>query len=215
MTTRVKILLFIGLLLIGVTQGFFGGLEPDDSDIIAVQQNPRPAAADRSSQDPHAAIVFSLPSSKKSVKLATPRNIFAPLTAQLATKKNKLVTRRPPPRTKPKATGAAKPMPPKPIPPKGPTPEQLAKLRQEKARMKAKQEMNKYRFLGYLQRAGEQLVFLSNGKALYIVKQGEMVEGAIKLKAIEDTSVVLSKVLTGMGATAEAKLLLTKDKKGT
>ncbi|MEC4673593.1 MAG: hypothetical protein VST68_05350 [Nitrospirota bacterium] len=215
MTTRIKILLLIGLLLIGATQGFFGGLEPDDSDIVAVQQNSGLVASHRSSQVLHASSGFSLPSSKESVKLATPRNIFATLKAQLAPKKSKPVPRRPPSKTKTKTPVVARPVAPKPVQPTGPTPEQMAKRQEDRARMKAELEMNKYRFLGYLQRAGEQHVFLSNGQALYIVKQGEVVEGAIKLKTIEDTSVVLSKILTGMGATAEATLQLTKDEKGT
>lgn len=208
MTQRVKILLLVGLLLIGGTQVYFSGLEPDDSNIVAVHQTPGQTAPLRSTPNPQTSIAFSLPSSKELVKLATPRNIFAPLKAPLPPKKNKPVSRRPPAPKKPNPPVAEKPIPPKPVQPTGPTPEQLA-------RRQAEQEMNQYRFLGYLERGGIQHVFLSNGQALYIVKQGETVEGAIKLKTIMDTSVVLSKALTGTGTTVEATLPLTKDGKGT
>ena len=208
MTRRVKILLLVGLLLIWGTQVFFSGLEPDDSDIVATQPESGQAPTAGSSQGPHASIVFSMPAAKESVKLATPRNIFAPLTSEFTPKKDKPPSRRPSPPTKPQPPVAMKSIPPKPVPPAGPTPEQLA-------RRQAEQEMNKYHFLGYLERAGEQHVFLSNGQALYIVKQGETVEGAIKLKSIMDTSVVLSKSLNGMDATVEATLQLIQDGKGT
>lgn len=210
MTQRVKILLLAGLLLILGAQVFFGGLEPDDSDIVAVLEtsgNTTPLGSPKSTQTS----TFSLPSSKDIVKLATPRNIFAPLTEELSPMKAKPVPPPPLPPTKPKPAVVAKPPAPQPVLPRGPTPEELARLQEEKARIIAEKEMSRYRFLGYLERAGEQHVFLSNGQALYIVKPGEMLEGAITLKTIDDTSVVLSKLLTGMNTTAEATLSLTKD----
>ena len=90
----------------------------------------------------------------------------------------------------------------------GPSPNDLAA-------QQAKQQLKQYQFLGYLTKEGEQQIFLSNGQAIYIVKQGETLEGDIQVKAIEPTSVILSKHLKGSGETVEATLPLTKDGKKT
>jgi hypothetical protein len=61
---------------------------------------------------------------------------------------------------------------------------------------------------------GESQVFLSNGQAIYIAKQGETLEGDIVIQAIQPTEVTLSKTLKSNGLTVDATLPLTKEGKG-
>ena len=212
MTQRVKILLLIGLLLIGGTQFYFGSLEPDDPEFNAPLSPGGPSHPVNSSKVESTSIAFSLPATKEQVSLAKPRNIFAPLGSDQSGKKKVVVAHKPPPPPPPPPPrpqpSVAQPPPPSAVPPPGPNIE-------DRARLKAEKEMARYTFLGYLKRSGEQHVFLSNGQALYIVKQGEVVEGGITLKTIEESAVVLSKVLTGMATTAETTLQLTKEGNGT
>jgi len=136
------------------------------------------------------------------IKLNTPRNIFAPLRdpnqpkPQVAKKLHKS-----------KAT-TPKPPPPKQVPVKNtrpaPSPNSLAT-------QQAQQQLKQFKFLGYLTKQGEQQVFISNSQAIYIVKQGETLEGDIQVKSIEPTTVVLSKHLKSIGETVEATLPLTKE----
>lgn len=99
---------------------------------------------------------------------------------------------------------------PPPVQPRsGPSPAELVAQR-------ARQQLNQYRFLGYLTKGGESQAFLStkNSEAVYIVKQGEKVEGAVQVRAIEPTAVVLSMRVRETGASIEETIPLTKEKDG-
>lgn len=152
-------------------------------------------------------VAFGFDKPLQTIALNTPRNIFAPLRDPNQPKPQ--VAKRPPK----KKFQASKPPPPRPAPVKkqqpATSPTNLA------AQQQARQQLQKYQFLGYLTKEGEQQIFLSNGQAIYIVKQGETLEGDIQVKSIEPTSVVLSKHLKNIGETVEATLPLTKDGKET
>jgi len=157
-------------------------------------QNVRP-----SSNSPDLAKV--LEPARQNVSFSNPRNIFAPLTFK------KPVT--PPPKGKPKpvVANSSQPKPKKPPPPSGPSPGELAAER-------ARQLLNKYRFLGYLKKGGESQAFLTNGKDIYIVRQGEIMEGRILVNRIDPTNIVLSTKVKETGDQIEAIIPLTKEKKG-
>jgi len=157
-------------------------------------QNVRP-----SSNSPDLAKV--LEPARQNVSFSNPRNIFAPLTFKKPVP--------PPPKGKPKPVVANSPQPKrkKPPPPSGPSPGELAAER-------ARQLLNKYRFLGYLKKGGESQAFLTNGKDIYIVRQGEIMEGRILVNRIDPTNIVLSTKVKETGDQIEATIPLTKEKKG-
>lgn len=138
-----------------------------------------------------------------------PKNIFRPLKTERETAalsppaKNRAEPRRDPappvsvapsalePSTVPLLPPAAKGIqpvipsaPPTPAAPPGPTPEELAK-------QTGRQELSRYRYLGYLVRGGHDEAFLTKGKDLHIVKAGETIDQHVLVKAIGPTGVTL------------------------
>lgn len=139
---------------------------------------------------------------RQTAKFSLPRNIFAPLgVSQIAHQKkiDKAPTSRPP---KP----APSPVPVQPPPP-GPSVADLAGQR-------AREQLNQFRFLGYLTKGGESQAFLTNGQAIYIVKQGEMLEGRVQVHKIEPETVVLSTQVWETGSHVQATIPLTPDTNG-
>ncbi|MCA9468269.1 MAG: hypothetical protein KC643_22910, partial [Nitrospira sp.] len=98
------------------------------------------------------------------------------------------------------------PPPPPPTPP-GPSPGELAAQR-------ARQELTQFRFLGFLTKGGESQAFLTNGQAIYIVKQGEMLEGRVQVHKIEPETVTLSTKIWETGNVIQAAIPLTPDTNG-
>ena len=143
-----------------------------------------------------------LESGRQNVSFSHSRNIFAPLTFK-----------KPPPppppksKSKPVVAKSLKPKVKKPLPPPGPSPGELAAQR-------ARQQLNKYRFLGYLKKGGKSQAFLTNGKDIYIVRQGEIMDGRIHVNRNDPTNIVLSTKVKETGAHIEATIPLTKEKKG-
>ena len=119
------------------------------------------------------ALAKSFTSPRQNMKLVTPRNIFSPFhlrsTSPSSSKKTKVA----------KATTTPKHVtPPHITPPPGPDPDELA-------RQQARQQLNQFRFLGYLKKGGESQAFLTKGQSIYIVKQGTTVEGRILVHRID------------------------------
>ena len=55
----------------------------------------------------------------------------------------------------------------------------------------ARQQLTQYRFLGYLTTNGEPQGFVGKGQDLFIVRNGEVLEGQVVVSQIEETSVTL------------------------
>ena len=138
----------------------------------------------------------SFPNARQMVKFTQPRNIFSPIGSRKIVAKRK-IPKRPPP--------SNSIVSPPPAPTKSsPSPEQLAAQR-------ARQELNKFRFLGYLTKGGESQAFLTNGQAIYIVKQGEMLEGQVQVNRIEPETIVLSAEVWEAGNQVQATIPLTPE----
>ncbi len=114
-----------------------------------------------------------LAAARRRVKEAfvAPKNIFAPLPAEKMA----------PTHAKRKAPAPAVAAPAVPPPP---SPEELAAEA-------ARQELAQFRYLGYLSRNGREEAFLSKGKELYIVRNGNSIEQKTLVKAITATDVIL------------------------
>ena len=142
------------------------------------------------------------PNARQTVKLSDPRNIFAPLgtaTTQVVKEKSSSSSQAEP------TIQTARTVPPPPPP--GPSPADLAAQR-------ARQELNQFRFLGFLTKGGESQAFLTNGQAIYIVKQGEMLEGKVQVHKIEPDTVTLSTKVWETGNIIQASIPLTPGTNG-
>ncbi len=134
------------------------------------------------------------PNSRQLVSFSQPRNIFAPLGSRQVVAKQNTPTSPQPQSNRPDTL---------PIPP-GPSPGDLAAQR-------ARQQLNQFRFLGYLTKGGESQAFLTNGQSIYIVKQGEMLEGQVQVNKIEPELIVLSTQVWETGNQIQARIPLTPE----
>ena len=194
MTNQRKGLLLVGLLIAwgGITayQMFVDTeISPSQSN-FASTNSPLPSVQALS-------LAESFPNARQMVTFSQPRNIFSPTSSRKVVAKRK-IPKRPPPSNP--TTVAPTPTPPK----ASPSPEELAAQR-------ARQQLNQFRFLGYLTKGGESQAFLTNGQAIYIVKQGEMLEGEVQVNKIEPETIVLSAQVWEAGNQVQATIPLTPE----
>ena len=197
MSRREKTLLLGGVVLILCSLTLSEWLQPTDTP-----SSDSPLQVEESMNHPpfpQSALTLNLADSKHSVTLKNPRNIFAPLKDPDAPREVQVPPERPSP-----------PSPVQPVPspvsaqPTGPSPTELAARH-------AKEEMQQYKFLGYLTKAGIQQGFLGKGQAIYIVKQGERFKDDLEVKSIGPAAVVLSKHVKQAGITVDVTLPLTEN----
>ncbi len=193
MTNQQKGVLLIGLLVAwgGVTMyqmSDFSDSSPTRSSNTS-QPSGLPSIKDLALEE-------SYPNARKSVRFSQPRNIFAPVS------KPKIVVAKKPPKRTPLADHVAPSPPPQAPTPEGPSSGELATQR-------ARQQLNQFRFLGYLKKGGESQAFLTKGHAIYIVKQGEILEGQIQVNKIEPETIVLSTQVWETGSQVQATIPLT------
>lgn len=136
----------------------------------------------------------SFPNARTMTTFSQPHNIFAPHVSHRSVVKQTVTTI---PSLRPIITQ------PKPVPP-SPTAAELATQR-------ARQQLNQFRFLGYLTKGGESQAFLTNGQAIYIVKQGEMLDGQIQVNKIEPEAIILSTHIRETGSHIQAIIPLTPE----
>ena len=188
-----------GLVLVGLLMAWGGLTAYQMSDFS------EPNSSDLSSSMPQAhstlptvkalSLDQSFPNTRQLVTFSQPRNIFAPLGLRKVVAKQK---------TPIHPTFALQPShPPPPVPP-GPSASELAAQR-------ARQQLNQFRFLGYLTKGGESQAFLTNGQAIYIVKQGEMLEGQVQVNKIEPETIILSTQVLETGNQVQATIPLTPE----
>jgi hypothetical protein len=195
MKPQQKWLVLGGLLVAwgGVT--FFQMSDSPDMDPLhaSIAETPLPPIKDL-------ALDTSFPNPRQAATFSTPRNIFAPLGMQqmIDQQKKKIAAT---------ASSSESTAPPPPAPPSGPSAAELAGQR-------ALQQLNQFRFLGYLTKGGESQAFLTNGQAIYIVKQGEILEGRVQVNKIDPETVILSTQVWETGSQIQATIPLTSDSRG-
>ena len=187
-----------GLVLVGLFVAWGGLTVYQMSDFSELSSSDNPSSMPQANSTLPSVKDLSLdqsfPNSRQIVTFSQPRNIFAPLGLR------KVVAKQKTPITPPSQPTIA---PPSPVPP-GPSPSDLAAQR-------ARQQLNKFRFLGYLTKGGESQAFLTNGQAIYIVKQGEMMEGQVQVNKIEPETIVLSTQILETGNQVQATIPLTPE----
>ena len=80
---------------------------------------------------------------------------------------------------------------PAPTTPPPPSPEELARQQEALRLQQLREQMAQYRYLGYVNQNGVQKAFLGKGREIYILKEGEMLDGTFQVVLIEATSVKL------------------------
>jgi len=81
------------------------------------------------------------------------------------------------------------PPPTLPPPPPPPSPEEIAA-------QKAREELSRFRYLGYLNRTDREQAFLSRGNDLFIVRRGETITGTYQLKEVNNNFAVIQDTAT-------------------
>ncbi len=193
MTNQQKGIVLVGLLVAwgGITTyQMWGSSESTPNSLSSSLQHGRstlPSVKDLS-------LAPTFPNTRKIVTFSQPRNIFAPIGLRHVVAKPVI------PITPPVSQKHA---PSSPAPP-GPSPAELAAQR-------AREQLNQFRFLGYLTKRGESQAFLTNGQAIYIVKQGEMLDGQVQVNKIEPETIVLSTQIWETGNHIQATIPLTPE----
>jgi len=193
MTNQQKGIVLVGLLVAWgglTTYQMWESSEPNPNNLSSSLQHGHstlPSVKDLSLEQ-------SFPNTRKIVTFSQPRNIFAPIGLRNVVAKPVI------PITPPVNREHA---PSSPAPP-GPSPAELAAQR-------ALEQLNQFRFLGYLTKRGESQAFLTNGQAIYIVKQGEMLEGQVQVNKIEPETIVLSTQIWETGTHIQATIPLTPE----
>ena len=110
--------------------------------------------------------------------------------------------------------------PPAPPPPPPPSPEELAQQQEEQAAQAARQQealrrtqlqeqMAQYRYLGYVNQGGVQKAFLGKGREIYILRQGDRLDGTFLVAAIDASTVKI------LDAESKLETVLTLKKDGS
>ncbi|GJL64870.1 MAG: hypothetical protein NPIRA04_35240 [Nitrospirales bacterium] len=202
MTNQTKIQMLVALLLLWGGAVVFQFLEDTESPETALNTLAT-VKGSKTAQD-SLALAKSFNNPRQSVTLAAPRNIFTPFNLRRDQHASSSKQRK----TSQKKVQQPASAEPKFVSPPGPSPEELAFQR-------AQQQLNKFRFLGYLKKGGESQAFLTKGESIYIVKQGETVEGRIVVNRIDPTLVILSTRIIESGNLVQAEIPLTKDAPGS
>lgn len=182
--------------------------------------------ASRSKVEDEDAFELALPRASQDESSSRPRrNIFASLdtSTQRESKKPQKTahdtpsTQRPIALASPVLSDAAPPSiepaePALPIPPTGPplpSPEELAaqaEREQHALRVKeAREQMTQFRYLGYLNQNGERKGFLGKGHDIYIVRQGDRLDGGVLVAAIDANTVTLRDTAQNLETTLQLK----------
>lgn len=146
-----------------------------------------------------AVINFALLEKKGSIPLLEKRNIFAPIPSPLKPAPPKPKPAPPPlppepPAPPPEPVVVAPPPPP--LPPPGPSPEELAA---EQSRM----EIARFKYLGFLLKRGEKVLFVARDKELFIVREGETFVTDYYLKEATRDYVIIEDRTTGISGRLE------------
>lgn len=212
MTVRTKPLLLGGLLcLLVALVGVRWMTETDPQQVpLRYKTGPRPDAIPNQQRQGDEYAVKSMKILDDSLPMTPKRNLFVPMErVQQTAAVHRLVVRQKP------VAPVVQPPPqvqvPVPPPPQQPSPEEVAAVaaRQQKDALvrQLREQMGQYRYLGYLQQDGRHRAFLGKGTEIYIIHQGDILEGKFLVAGIEATAVILKERQNEL----EARLELKKD----
>jgi hypothetical protein len=96
-----------------------------------------------------------------------------------------------------------------PAAPSGPTPEekaeQAAKEQRELKLKQLKEQMAQYRYVGYLSQDGDRKAFLGKGHEIYIIRQGDKLDGKFQVAIVEPSMVKIRDTDSALETTIRLK----------
>jgi hypothetical protein len=136
------------------------------------------------------------------------RNIFAPIRdvdkgETVAKVRATKIKRKGPPEPAPALAVAAVPAPLLPSPEE--LAEQAAQQQRETKLRQLRELMGQYRYLGYVTQAGEQKAFLGRANDIYIIRQGDTLDGQFRVTSIAPTAVTIHEPQLNLEATLQLK----------
>ena len=215
MTQRAKYLLFGGCAalwdLLLVMRWMTG--EPPQEVPLRFQSGQSPAEVSAGGKSEDGLMLKPFKAQGQATPAGPQKNIFAMGLAAVSDSSKKLhVVKRsmpPVPASAPVIVVPPPPVAPPPPIPAGPTPEELAAIaarqQHELLSRQAREQMAQYRYLGYADRDGRQQAFLGKGTEVYILQEGDQIDGKFLVAAIDPTVVVLRESVTNLEARIELK----------
>jgi hypothetical protein len=147
--------------------------------------------------------VKSLHSSVGERRLTPTRNIFAVGASPTTSEMSRSTVRR---KKESQPIEAAMVPPP---PPPGPSPEEVAEeqaRQQRELKLKQlKEQMGQYRYLGYLAQDGDRKAFLGKGHEIYIIRQGDKLDGKFQVAVVEPSIVKIRDTDSSLETTIQLK----------
>ena len=132
------------------------------------------------------------------------KNIFAPLGESMIVGATTIVTKRATPAQLPPVVAVFAP-----TAPPGPTPEewaeQAARQREALKLNQLREQMGQYRYLGFLSQQGVQKAFVGKGKSIYIIREGDKLDGKFLVASIDPATVKLREPTTSLETSIELK----------
>lgn len=184
----VLILLWMGLLYVKVID------VPPPLEVPLMYQSGQTVASSAPTNAAEAWEVKSLKTQARELPATPTRNIFtaAGIAGASGHRGTRAVQHKTP--SRPSATAPAVPPPP--------TPEerarqqealaaQAAQQQEQLRRQQLQEQMGQYRYLGYVNQNGVQKAFLGKGREIYIIRQGDTLDGKFQVALIEATIVKL------------------------
>ncbi|MBL8075573.1 MAG: hypothetical protein JNL29_14490 [Nitrospira sp.] len=190
MTARKKWMGFSGLLAVWVAMVYVNVLTVQSQQEVPLTYTSGSVARTKSANGTTDRWeVRSLKPPVRDLPVTPTRNLFAGTTVSHPQNTEARIAAR---KRKPPAMVAEVPAtPPAPVTPPPPSPEELAKQQEALRLQQLREQMAQYRYLGYVNQNGVQKAFLGKGRELYILQEGETLDGKFQVVLIEATSVKL------------------------
>ena len=186
MTPRTKWMGLSGLMAIWVAVGYVNVITvPPQREVPLKYKSGQVATAKQDDGTTEVWEVRSLKPKVKDLPVTPTKNLFAGTTGS---RPQNVEARNVARRKKEHAIVAEAPAPTTPPPP---SPEELARQQEALRLQQLREQMAQYRYLGYVNQNGVQKAFLGKGREIYILREGETLDGKFLVAAIDAATVKL------------------------
>lgn len=206
MTTRMKWLALGGLVLIWIGLLYLLVIDvPPPEEVPLKYQSGQPVTKHAVGVPAETWEVHSLQAQERQLPDTPKRNLFTPLSRPVDPEARFAARQKKEAQARAAADAVAKAAPPVPPVPPPPTPEELAQQQEALRRKQLMEQMTQYRYLGYANQHGVQKAFLGKGRELYILREGDTLDGKFQVVLIEATSVKLLNAESKLETTLKLK----------
>jgi len=218
MTQRTKWLALAGIAVVWLAMIYVYLIDvPPPQEVPLKYKSGQPAAGTRPGVQAENWEVKSLRAPVRELAAAPKKNIFTAASVTFSSDTHaKVAAAKKKPSAVPTVAAAVPEPPPAPPPPPPPSPEEIARQQAELAAQAARQQeelrrkqlqeqMGQYRYLGYLNQNGVQKAFLGKGREIYIIRQGDTLEGKFVVASIEAAAVKITESASKLEAVLKLK----------